>query len=87
MTKKVFLGRNAELYDRGQDRDAAKLEEARSRLPLSNPKIAPFMPTYARMMLSSRGTGAVKNVYFIYLKAIGDFRDLAPKREVTKVYE
>ncbi len=76
-----------ELYDRGQDRDAAKLEEARSRFPLSNPKIAPFFPTYARLMLSTRGTGAVRNVYFIYLKAVSDFRDLAVKREVTKVYE
>ena len=76
-----------ELYDRGQDRDATKLEEARSRFPLSNPKIAPFFPTYARFMLSTRGTGAVRNVYFIYLKAIGDFRDLSVKREVTKVYE
>ena len=76
-----------ELYDRGQDRDAAKLEEARSRFPLSNPKIAPFVPTYARLMLSTRGAGAVRNVYFIYLRAVGDFRDLAVKREVTKVYE
>jgi len=76
-----------ELYDRGQDRDASKLEEARSRFPLSNPKIAPFFPTYARLILSTRGTGAVRNVYFIYLKAISDFRDLAVKREVSKVYE
>jgi len=76
-----------ELYDRGQDRDASKLEEARSRFPLSNPKIASYFPTYARLMLSTRGTGAVRNVYFIYLKAIGDFRDLAVKRDVTKVYE
>ncbi|MBN1593779.1 MAG: hypothetical protein JW941_11100 [Candidatus Coatesbacteria bacterium] len=76
-----------ELYDRGMDRDAAKLEEARSRFPLANPKISPFLPTYARLMMSTRGTGAVRNVYFIFLKAIGDFRDLAAKRDVMKVYE
>lgn len=76
-----------ELYDRGQDRDAAKLEEARSRFPLSNPKIGPYFPTYARLLLSTRGTGAVRNIYFIYLKAVCDFLDLAFKREAKKVYE
>jgi len=76
-----------ELYDRGQDKDAAKLEEARSRFPLSNPKISSYFPTYARLTLSTRGTGAVRNVYFIYLKAVGDFLDLAFKRETRKVYE
>jgi len=76
-----------ELYNRGQDTDAARLEEARSRFPLSNPKISPFIPTYAKMTLCSRGAGAVRNLYFIYLKAVGEFLDVAFRREMRKVYE
>ncbi|MCD6328706.1 hypothetical protein J7M28_14305 [bacterium] len=70
-----------ELYNRGQDTDAGKLEEARSRFPLSNPRIAPLVPTYARLTISTRGAGAVKNIYFIFLKALGDFLDLSFKKE------
>lgn len=76
-----------ELFDRGQDTEGAKLEEARSRFPLSNPKIGPFVPTYARLTISTRGSGAARNMYFIYLKAIGDFLDMSFKREVRKVVD
>jgi len=77
-----------ELYDRGQDTDAAKLEDARSRFPLSNPRIAPLVPTYARLTISARGAGAARNIYFIYLKAVGDFLDMSfRRREIKKIYE
>jgi replicative DNA helicase len=61
---------------KGIDAFTRKLEDTKRHFPLTNPKIKPYSPTYARMLFSHKTAGVAEQLFFIYLQATNEFLEI-----------